>query len=112
MVAVPVTDIDRRRARRKTGKKSTSIACRKGSLGLGPNLAIKLVDLSEEGARLRVKEQIASGTEVEIALTGVGLSKPFVVMAVVVWCRMDQNEFLMGVKFRGRVSYVDFMHLT
>src|SRR5256885_2178544 len=49
---------NRRANPRRAPKGSTRVTCRRGSLGLGPNLALSLLDVSETGARLLVKEPL------------------------------------------------------
>lgn len=103
---------DHRRLRRKPAKRGTGVSCRKGTLGLGKDLAVAVLDVSEEGARLLVKEEVAVGVEVEITLIGVGVNKRVVRVGVVVWCKPESTNFSIGVKFRDRMSYVDFFNLT
>lgn len=103
---------DRRRLRRKSVKRGTGLTCRKGALGLGKDLAVALQDLSEEGARLLVKEEFPVGAEVEITLSGVGVQKRIVALATVIWCKAETQHFSIGVRFRDRLSYVDFFNLT
>lgn len=103
---------DHRRLRRKKPKRGTGLTCRKGTLGLGKDLAVSIVDVSEEGACLLVKEEIPTGTEVEITLTPVGVSRRLVTLATVVWCAASTTSFVIGVKFRDRLSYTDFFHLV
>ena len=103
---------ERRRVRRKSTRRGTTISCRKGTLGLGPNLAISIHDLGEEGMSLLVKEWITPPADVEIAFTAVGTSKPTVVIGQVVWCNPMQTGFLIGVKFRERIAYMQFTSLT
>jgi PilZ domain len=103
---------DHRRLRRIKGKGGTGVSCRKGALGLGKDLAIAVKDISVEGARLLVKEEIAAGTEVEITLAGVGGNKRVVRRATVAWCKAESPNFTIGVKFHDGLSYEDFFHLT
>jgi hypothetical protein len=81
-------------------------------MGLGRDLAIRILELSEEGARLLVKEQITPETEVEVGLTGVGMSKPMMKLGRVVWCNPMESGFAIGVKFHERIGFTEFFHLT
>jgi hypothetical protein len=57
-----------------------------------------------------VKSELKKGDEVEIGLTGIGRSKPMVLMADVRWCRPAEegsDKFLMGARFRRRLAYAD-----
>jgi hypothetical protein len=100
---------DRRVVRRKPLKKGVAIIVRKGTLGLGPNLAAGGVELSLDGVQLRVKSELKKGDEVEIGLTGIGRSKPITLVADVRWCREDEEAeaFVIGAKFRRRLAYND-----
>ena len=100
---------DRRIVRRKALKKGVAITVRKGTMGLGPNLAAGGEELSLDGVQLRVKCEMKKGDEVEIGLTGIGKSKPMVFIADVRWCREDEEteSFYIGVKFRRRLAYAD-----
>jgi hypothetical protein len=104
--------VDHRRLRRKKAKRGTALTCRRGNLGLGKDLAISVQDISEDGARLLVKEEISPGTEVEITMTGVGANKRVTTLATVAWCKVESKSFSIGVRFRDRLPYVDFFHLT
>ena len=104
--------VEHRRLRRKTAKRNISVSCRKGTLGLGKDLAVAVQDLSEEGARLLVKEEVPIGTEVELSFTGLGANKRFVVVAKVMWCKNVSENFSMGVKFNSRMPYTDYFNLT
>jgi PilZ domain len=98
---------DRRIVRRKPLKKCVDTIVRKGTLGLGPNLAAGGVELSSDGVQLRVKCELKKGDEIEIGLTGIGRSKPMSLVADVRWCREDEetDDFLIGAKFRRRLTY-------
>jgi len=100
---------DRRIVRRKALKKGVGITVRKGAMGLGPNLAAGGEELSLDGVQLRVKCEMKKGDEIEIGLTGIGKSKPMMMMADVRWCREDDETetFYIGARFRRRLAYAD-----
>ncbi len=100
---------DRRIVRRRPLKNGVGITVRKGTLGLGPNLAAGGEELSLDGVQLRVKCEMKKGDEIEIGLTGIGRSRPMVLVADVRWCREDEETetFLVGAKFRRRLAYAD-----
>jgi hypothetical protein len=105
----PTATDDRRIVRRKPLKKGVAITVRKGTLGLGPNLAAGGEELSLDGVQLRVKSELKKGDEIEIGLTGIGKSKPMTLVAEVRWCRADEETetFLIGARFRRRLAYAD-----
>jgi len=100
---------DRRLVRRRPLKKGVAITVRKGTLGLGPNLAAGGEELSLDGVQLRVRCELKKGEEIQVGLTGIGRSRPMVLVAEVRWCREDEEteSFLVGAKFRRRLAYAD-----
>lgn len=103
---------NRRLSRRRPAKINAQVTCRKGPLGLGPNLALGLLDLSDEGVRLLLKAELPPRTEAEITLLGPGLSRALVSVADVVWCLPTAaGTFVAGLHLRRRLSYADLAHL-
>jgi len=103
-------DASRRITKRKMLKKGVDVAVRKGTLGLGPNLAIAGLEISDDGIQVRIKSELKAGDEVEVRLTGVGRSKPTPLIADVRWCRPDTADasgrtFLLGAMFRHRLTH-------
>jgi len=76
---------NRRRARRSPVSGLTKVQCRKGVLGLGANLTVKVLDLSETGACLIVKTVLNQGEEAELLLSGPSFARPLQCPAQVVW---------------------------
>jgi len=52
---------------------------------LGPNLTVKVLDLSETGACLIVKTALKQGEETELLLSGPSFARPLQCPAQVVW---------------------------
>jgi hypothetical protein len=100
---------DRRIVRRRPLKKGVGLTIRKGTLGLGPNLAVGGIELSHDGIQLKVKSELKKGDEVEIGLVGIGRSKAMVLIAEVRWCSADDEgtAFLAGIKFRRRLAHAE-----
>ncbi len=67
---------NRRLAQRRPAKHRVKIVCRRGALDLGPNLAVSLLDVSETGARLIVKEAVQPGAKCPSAWRGNRPSAP------------------------------------
>jgi hypothetical protein len=112
--ATVASPANHRIVRRRTLKKGVALTLRKGAMGLGPNLATGGVEVSDDGIQLRVKTELKRGDEVELGLTGIGRSKPMIMMADVRWCQPQEEDegFLVGVKFRRRLSYADLALLV
>ena len=45
-------------------------------MGLGANIAVRVLDLSDSGVRLLVRRAVKPGQEVEVTLESIGLVKP------------------------------------
>ena len=107
-------DIENRRAAiRRMPKGKPRITCRKGSLGLGRNLAEDLVDISQTGVRLIVNAALVKGDEVELIVNSAGLPRPLQFLGDVVWAAASgDNRYSIGVKFRKHLSYDEFSRLT
>jgi hypothetical protein len=104
---------ERRSDRRRAIKRSITVSCRKGSLGLGPNLAVALLDLSEGGVRLTVKEPLEHGQEIEIELTAPGQGRPLRLLATIVWAiAAADGTHAIGARFHRRMAYADLQRLT
>jgi hypothetical protein len=104
---------ERRRALRRPVRSGTAAGCRAGTLGLGPDLALAVLEVSEDGARLTVTAALAAGEEVEVSLLPPGLSRPLVRFADVIWCApAGGSSFWVGVRFREPLTYADLLHLT
>jgi hypothetical protein len=100
---------DRRIVRRRPLKKGVELIIRKGTTGLGPNLAAGGVELSHDGIQVKVKSELQKGDEVEIGLIGIGRGKAMKIVADVRWCRPNDegDAFLVGIRFRKRLSHAD-----
>jgi len=98
---------DRRIVRRRNLKHSVEITVRKGTMGLGPNIAAGGIELSADGVQLEVKEELKKGAEIEIGLTGVGRSRPMMLVAEVRWCQAEAEgkTFVIGASFRRRLTH-------
>jgi hypothetical protein len=108
----PQLENDHRRMKRLAVKKSTSVICRKGTLGFGPNLAKNVLDVSVDGAQLLVNSVLRLGEELELTLAATG-ADPLVRLAVVVWCSANEEDgYRVGVKFMDSLEYQDVYHMT
>lgn len=112
-LATASPSVEQRKNRRRSPKPGTVVSCRLGSLGLGPDVAVRVHDLCEEGIRLLVTTPFAQGDEIEVSLTPLDLSRPIVRLATVVWCGAEGPEgYWVGATFQSYLSYFDLMHLT
>jgi hypothetical protein len=104
---------NRRLNRRQVPKGSTKATCHKGMFGLGRDVAVRILDMSQYGAQLVVKEALKSGQPVEVGLEGLGRQKPIRLPAFVVWCvEGADGNFLVGARFERALSYADMQALA
>lgn len=104
---------ERRSARRRAPRTGVSITFRPGSLGLGPDLALALVDLHEDGLCMRLKSAVNVGIEAEVTLSPSGRRKPTKLDAAVRWCReAGDGTFLVGLSLRKRMLHKDLSELV
>ena len=97
---------NRRVSPRRSPKGATRVSCRRGCLGLGPNIAVTLLDVSETGARLIVKGALIPGQEIELGLLAPGCVREYSVPGEVVWSvETASGAHCIGVQFEKRLSY-------
>ena len=81
-------------------------------MGLGPNIASSLLDLSERGARLLLKAKVVVGQEVEIHLGGQS-NAPVKQVAQVVWVvPAEGGHFCVGCNFQKSLPYAALSSLA
>jgi hypothetical protein len=65
---------ERRASWRRELRSDARVECRKGMMGLGPNLVRAFLDLSETGIRLVVSTPLNQGQIVEVVVGGTGVT--------------------------------------
>jgi hypothetical protein len=104
---------NRRLNRRQVPKGSMKATCHRGPFGLGPNIAVAVLDISESGAQLVVKEPLKPGQAVEVGVVGLGRLRPIKLPAVVVWCAAGADgNHLVGTRFERALSHADLLALA
>jgi hypothetical protein len=109
----PATDSkNRRHSIRRRPRGATRVACFKGSMGLGTNLALELLDVSETGVRLRVREPLDLKQELQVELTGLVHRRPVKLAAAVIWCvPAADGSYCVGARFSKYLRYADLQQL-
>src|SRR5689334_14499338 len=103
------TRTNQRRSRRKPPKGSTRVRAYRNALGLGPNIGVGVLDVSETGVRLVLKEALPVHQEFEIHLETVAGSKSVKVLAKVVWTvEMADGNHCVGAQLAKQLNYADF----
>ena len=98
---------DRRKSPRYAPKGGMQVTCRKGAPGLGPNLALSVLDVSEGGTRLLLGAPLKPGEAVEVILQPAGYALGFKASGRVVWClEVTEGGHAAGVAFNQRLEYV------
>lgn len=109
----PAGSQDRRSSKRKKVRGKVKLECRKGTMGLGANLALEVWDLSQTGACLIVRPGIAKGDEVEVILSSTTLFRPIKCVGAVVWAmQLSPDRSSIGVQFQKQIPYADLNNLT
>jgi hypothetical protein len=101
-----------RRAFARKLPKGTRCRCRKGMLGIGPDLAVALMDLSQVGALILLKAALEPKQRVVLELYSVASPKPVNVEARVVRCEpAAEGTCLVGVRFERNLPYAELQRL-
>src|SRR5579859_3611019 len=109
MSSSPLANRNRRADHRRNPRGGIRVTCRKGAFGLGENLALGFLDVSETGIRLLLRVPLDPNQEIEVSLLTPGLRRPLQVLANVVWCQPAADGTLWaGARFQKRLRYADF----
>jgi hypothetical protein len=82
-------------------------------MGLGPNVAIDVRNISEGGARITVKNALTVGQEIEVNLCGLGHRRAVKLTSRVIWCTANEDgTFQVGLSFGKNLPYIDLQELT
>ena len=102
----------RQAAPRRKPRGGTRVVCRKGALGLGPNVALSLMDLSEWGVCLLVGDFLTKGQQVEVVLSALGCPRDVCRLGDVVWSFADRDGTCrIGIRLRKRIEYTQLQDL-
>jgi hypothetical protein len=103
---------NQRRARRQAPRNSTKARVTRTTMGLGANIAVSVLDVSETGIRLVLKENLPTGHEFEVTLESQS-SRPVKVAARVIWSlALGDGNFCVGATFNKSLSYTDLSSLA
>jgi hypothetical protein len=95
-------------------RRHLGVVCRRGTSGLGPNLAVGLVDLTEDRLKFRLTAAVPVGEDMEIELTPPGNGKSLKLRGEVIACRpaRDGKASVAKVRLRQRLTFRQFADLT
>ena len=104
---------NRRITLRRRPKRTVKTTCRKGTLDLGLNLAVTVLDVSETGVRLVTKEALDVDQQVAVTLEGAHHKRPLRYTAKVVWCmETADHQFCVGLCLEKRLPYGELIRLS
>ncbi len=104
---------NRRRSIRAKARTTVKVQCRKGALGLGPNLAHCVLDLSDSGVRLIIKQPLELMSEVEIIIDGYGMKDSIKRLGNVRWLiNAEGGQYCVGIEFQKSLSYRDWLNMA
>jgi hypothetical protein len=107
------TQTNRRSSQRKHPRRTVKVECRKGTLGLGPNLVTSFLDLSEGGVRVILKVGFQPGDEVEVVLLGYGMKEAIKRLANVCWSLpLENGSHAVGLHFQKILPHRDVQTLA
>lgn len=98
--------VDRRLSSRRRVTKHVDVTVQVGTLGLGPNIGIALIDISEEGLGVHLKTPVKPGDAVEVDLSFPVASKTWKLFGDVCWCNPGRfGTFVAGIRLRRRLTH-------
>ena len=104
---------NRRRSTRSSARATIRFQCRKGALGLGPNLAIRVLDLSASGVRLVVNKSLECTDEVEVVIDGHGMKGTIRRLGIIRWNeKLESGQFCVGIEFHKFLDFKVWQTLT
>ena len=97
---------------RQAPKKSTRITCHNG-YGMGPNVALSVMDLSQTEIRLVLKKSVQPGEEIEVDMESILHRRPFRVLARILWTvPTPDGSYCVGAKFLKKIPYDELQKLA
>jgi hypothetical protein len=104
---------NKRLVQRRAARGGVRAEVRRGTTGLGPDLAVGVTDLSEDGVGVRLRAPVQPKEECEVILTRAGGGRPIKAQAEVRWCApAGDGTHRAGLRFRHRLARKDLMDLT
>jgi hypothetical protein len=74
---------------------------------------VRLLDISETGARLQVRSALKKGDEIELAFLPTGQPRPLKILARVAWCESTpEGDYAIGARFERPLLYKDIIGLA
>jgi hypothetical protein len=105
---------NRRAAIRKPARRSIHLECRRGSMGLGNNLASGYLDISLSGVQVVLHDMhLLKGEEVEVVLQGHGFRGSIRRTGEVRWIQpVETGGCRVGIQFNKYLNFRDLQNLS
>jgi hypothetical protein len=104
---------NRRVTLRRNPRPKIKVLCYKGSLDIGQNIAVSLLDVSESGVRLIVKTALDPNQQINFSLQGPIHMRPLSSTGRVVWAvPTADGNCCIGVRLDKYLRYQDILSLT
>lgn len=104
---------NRRSCPRRKPKGKVKVHCYRGIMEIGPDLAVRLLDVSENGVRLLLNAALDRDKDVVLLLEGPLQKRPFRFTGRVVWSvPAEDGSFCTGVRLDKYLRYEDLAYLT
>jgi hypothetical protein len=101
----PAPGKERRIGARRAALAGVRAEVHRGSLGLGPDLGLTLLDVSGDGIRVRLRSPLRPGEGVEVTLWPPGETSNVRSRGRVIWCRPAPDwGFTAGVRLRRHLT--------
>ena len=111
-MTAPTHRENRRASRRLQGRRTMKLECRKGSLGLGRDIGVRVLDISQTGARVLLKAPLERGQEAELVLDA-GHGGVVKRLATVVWSAPAEGGcYCVGFAFNSYLDYNSLLRLS
>jgi hypothetical protein len=104
---------NRRRSQRRRPRTTVKVQCRKGSYGLGVDIAADVLDIADSGLRTVLKQQLDPQSEVEVIISSYGIRQAIKRIGYVRWqLKLESGLFCTGIEFQKRIDYRDWQNLA
>jgi hypothetical protein len=104
---------NRRAMPRRPARRSIRLECRRGSTGLGANLASGYVDISVSGVQIVTRVDLLCGEEVEVVLEGYGIRGAIRRIGDIRWIEpLEDGVNRAGIRFHKYLTYRELQVLT
>jgi hypothetical protein len=112
--AKPVTPrTNRRSTPRRKAKVKVKVRCFRGIMEAGPNLAVKILDVSQTGVRLILNAALEREKDVVVILEGPLQLRPFRVTGRVTWSvPAEDGTHCTGIRLDRYFTYQDLQYLS